>query len=85
MDQFVERERLKALKIICLAYRPEYPLSSLFLGFPNLKETKKWLKSHKAHFVPGKEALDTKLCWGIFRQKWLDVSSKGVDIKGQIH
>jgi hypothetical protein len=83
MDQFVDRERLKALKIMCMSYRPEICISDLKLGFSSKEEVRKWLKSMNAPLE--KDMIPAKIAHVVFSTHLLQLSSKGVDIKGQIH
>jgi len=88
MDHFVERERIKALKVMTKAY---LSLNVSFiteeLGFENEEECLKLLKSlncpikkekGKGYIIPGKQS------YLIFNKKYQEITKKGIDIKGQI-
>ncbi|KFH67097.1 hypothetical protein MVEG_07620 [Podila verticillata NRRL 6337] len=89
MDQFVDRERVEALKSICKAYRPniEFRFLVTTLGFVSSEECIKFLKdinvtsdSKALNLTTG--ILDTKIAFPIVTlagQKYLKV-----DIKGQL-
>lgn len=89
MDQFVDKERVKALKIICMAFRPSYKLEDLQLGFVSSEEALDWFKEYRLPVIQSaidnELELDTKAGLGVIQQHYLEMSSKGVDIKGQIH
>ncbi|KAI9263177.1 nuclear export factor [Phascolomyces articulosus] len=85
MDQFVERERVRSLLILCKAFRPTMQLAFIKdeLAFESQHDLVEFLKSHNACILTqDKQALDTKAAL-----KSLGESSKQfnkVDIKGQI-
>jgi hypothetical protein len=89
MDQFVDKERVKAWKIICTAFRPSFKLEDLALGFVSIEEALDWLKEYRLPVtqspVDNQLELDTKAGLGVIQQHFLEMSMKGVDIKGQIH
>lgn len=85
MDQFVDRQRLQALKIICQAYRPGISLSSLNLGFVTPEEICEWMTLKKIPLEASRTHLDTKRVFPLVLRLWEEQSTKGVDIKGQIH
>ena len=83
MDQFIDRERVRALKIICHSFRPDFKLKDLNLGFINLKEVKDWLVQRS---IPlSTDYIDTKAGFPIISDQLSKLNIKGVDIKGQIH
>jgi len=88
MDHFVERERIKALKVMTKAY---LTLSITFitdeLGFDSEEDCIELLNSvrcpirknkNKEYIINGKETHQ------IFLKKWQELAEKGIDIKGQI-
>ncbi|KAI8147788.1 SAC3/GANP/Nin1/mts3/eIF-3 p25 family-domain-containing protein [Fennellomyces sp. T-0311] len=85
MDQFVERERVRALLILCKAYRPTLSIEFIEgeLAFENKQDLFKFLSSHNACILTErKDALDTKVA-----SINLAESSKKfnkIDIKGQL-
>lgn len=83
MDQFVNRERIKALKIICHSFRPTFKLKDLNLGFISLKDTKDWLVQQSIYILS--DSIDTKASFPIVSDHLSKLSMKGIDIKGQIH
>lgn len=83
MDQFIDRERIKALVIISHSFRPTFPLKDLNLGFMNLSGLKKWLLSHS--LVLTGDSMDTKASFPILTLLYSTLSSQAIDIKGQIH
>ncbi|KAJ3216795.1 hypothetical protein HDU67_008972 [Dinochytrium kinnereticum] len=100
MDFFIELERFKAMKTISKAYRPTLSVDFLAkeLGYihPDDDEDgrvqavgvcRKWLRELGAPFLKGskEEMVDAKLSAAFFGAKVMEVTSKGVDIKGQIY
>ncbi|KAG2220105.1 hypothetical protein INT45_005866 [Circinella minor] len=85
MDQFVERERVRAMLILCKAYRPTMSLEFIQneLAFERQEDLLKFLKSHDASiFTQDKKALDTKLASRFFGES--SKQFKKIDIKGQL-
>ncbi|KAI9199434.1 SAC3/GANP domain protein [Polychytrium aggregatum] len=101
MDQFIDRERIRAMKVICKAFRPDIPVQYLtqVLGFshpdneaPDDEETRscrQWLILKGCIFASNNDYargdVDAKLSNSVFAELEKANSSKGVDIKGQIH
>ncbi|KAJ3112050.1 hypothetical protein HDU96_005002 [Phlyctochytrium bullatum] len=100
MDFFIELERFKAMKTICRAYRPNLQVDFIAkeLGFihpdedehgkkQSIDQCRKWLKDLGAPFAAGPPftLIDAKLSAQFFTSKVMEVTSKGVDIKGQIY
>jgi len=87
MDHFIERERIKALKIMTKAY---LTLSISFitneLGFDSEKECINLLNSVRCPIKKdrNKEYINGKETHKIFLKKWQEITKKGIDIKGQI-
>ncbi|KAI8601904.1 SAC3/GANP/Nin1/mts3/eIF-3 p25 family-domain-containing protein [Dissophora ornata] len=94
MDQFVERERVQALKTICKAYRPNIEVTFLVstLGFADIVECLEFLKSigvvrflNEAADATGKtkeQYLDTKMALPFVMEAGKKYQM--IDIKGQI-
>ncbi|KAI9488529.1 SAC3/GANP/Nin1/mts3/eIF-3 p25 family-domain-containing protein [Zychaea mexicana] len=85
MDQFVERERVRSMLLLCKAYRPTIPLVFLKneLAFENDEDVTKFLKSHHACILSHDgEALDTKSASLKFAEGIKQFSK--IDIKGQV-
>ncbi|RUP44757.1 SAC3/GANP/Nin1/mts3/eIF-3 p25 family-domain-containing protein [Jimgerdemannia flammicorona] len=85
MDQFVERERVEALKTMCKAYRPNLPLDFVRgeLAFGEMEECVKFLSTHKgAYFDPTRTLLDTKTAYPGLVESGRKYGK--IDIKGQI-
>jgi hypothetical protein len=83
MDQFIDRERIKALVIISHSFRPTFPLQDLNLGFMNVSELKKWLLSHSLSITG--DLIDTKASFPTLSSLYSALSTQAIDIKGQIH
>ncbi|KAI7851636.1 SAC3/GANP/Nin1/mts3/eIF-3 p25 family-domain-containing protein [Circinella umbellata] len=85
MDQFVERERVRAMLILCKAYRPTMSLEFIQneLAFERQEDLLKFLKSHDASILTqDKKSLDTKLASRFFGES--SKQFKKIDIKGQL-
>ena len=99
MDHFAERERIRAMKIICRAYRPGIPLAyvSSELGFVHsadiedndveaIREGQEGCirwLKEKGAKWAGDMVVDTKASLPTFLALAEHVARKGVDIKGQ--
>ncbi|KAI8978915.1 SAC3/GANP/Nin1/mts3/eIF-3 p25 family-domain-containing protein [Pilobolus umbonatus] len=85
MDQFCERERVRALIILCKACRPELPLNYIQeeFAFTSREELNKFLVEQKAFYLRNKdEYLDTK---SVLNGLLESVKKyKKIDIKGQV-
>ncbi|KAI7866152.1 SAC3/GANP/Nin1/mts3/eIF-3 p25 family-domain-containing protein [Spinellus fusiger] len=86
MDQFIERERVNALIVLCKACRPDITLSfvQMELAFENLGQLSKFLVSQKAHYLKAENSglLDTKAaCQALLESAKV---YKKIDIKGQM-
>lgn len=88
IDQFIDKERIKAMMIVCKSYRPSVPLNFITknLAFGTIKHCKKWLQQFEGLVWTEKgKSLDCKVCFPIFFNSYEDIKAKGIDIKGQIH
>ncbi|KAF9406115.1 hypothetical protein BGZ94_003241, partial [Podila epigama] len=84
MDQFVDRERVEAMKVICKAYRPTIDMGFLqrTLGFVSEEECEKFFKTIKVDRWVSNGLMDTKNAFGavmLAGQKY-----QTVDLKGQL-
>jgi len=88
MDHFVERERIKALKVMTKAYLTlSIPFIADELGFDTDEECIKLLKSVRCPIKKDKNKeyiIQGKIAHPIFNKKWQEITKKGIDIKGQI-
>jgi hypothetical protein len=91
MDLFLDRERIKAMVVICKAFRIWIQSEDGVDEVSEKSKVKKFKKGRKAcvkwledHGVGGDDSIDTKSALSIFTQKSSEVLKK-VDIKGQIH
>ncbi|OAD72858.1 hypothetical protein PHYBLDRAFT_113116 [Phycomyces blakesleeanus NRRL 1555(-)] len=85
MDQFIERERVQALIILCKACRPDLPLSFIQteLAFEDHEQLIKFLMSQNAHHLrPDPNLLDTKAACLVLLES--AKRYKKIDIKGQM-
>ncbi|ORX49268.1 hypothetical protein BCR36DRAFT_397871 [Piromyces finnis] len=86
MDHFVERERIKALKVMTKSYLTlSIPFVADELSFEDdneciefLGKCKCQIKKDKGYYISGKETHP------LFLKKWQEITKKGIDIKGQI-
>jgi SAC3 family protein LENG8/THP3 len=94
IDHFLERERLKTLLKLVKVYRPTLTVKFLAatLGFTlpdepltkmSERETLKWIQGLKVPVTNG--IIDCKTATAVVAQHVMDLESKGIDIKGQIH
>ncbi|KAK9458386.1 SAC3/GANP/Nin1/mts3/eIF-3 p25 family-domain-containing protein [Dipodascopsis uninucleata] len=87
MDSFIERERLKALEIICKAFRPEVPLRFLTdeIGFDNDNVCYGFLEKYQLNAFLSSDTLKlrTKDALPYVQHHRLSAFKK-IDIKGQI-
>ncbi|KAG0345989.1 hypothetical protein BG004_002685 [Podila humilis] len=84
MDQFVDRERVEAMKSICKAYRPDIKVEFLqnILGFVTVEECQKFMRDINIQNLIAYGVLDTRNAFPRVvqaGQKFLTV-----DLKGQI-
>jgi len=88
MDHFVERERIKALKVMTKAYLTlSIPFITDELGFDSEEECIQLLKSVKCPIKKDKNReliISGKETHQIFFKKWQEITKRGIDIKGQI-
>ncbi|KAI9256952.1 SAC3/GANP/Nin1/mts3/eIF-3 p25 family-domain-containing protein [Sporodiniella umbellata] len=87
MDQFIERERVHSLLILCKACRPDVSLQFIQneLGLDSREELTKFLTEQKAMFLKSDnpELLDCKAAYGCLTENLKKY--KTVDIKGQVY
>ncbi|ORE09820.1 hypothetical protein BCV72DRAFT_247976 [Rhizopus microsporus var. microsporus] len=87
MDQFVERERVQSLLILCKAYRPDLSLDFIQneLAFESREELIKFLKEQNALFLKANNSdfLDVKSALGSLTESVKKY--KKIDIKGQVY
>ncbi|RCH79260.1 hypothetical protein CU097_000215, partial [Rhizopus azygosporus] len=87
MDQFVERERVQSLLILCKAYRPDLSLEFIQneLAFESREELIKFLKEQNALFLKANNSdfLDVKSAHSSLTESVKKY--KKIDIKGQVY
>ncbi|KAI9315394.1 SAC3/GANP/Nin1/mts3/eIF-3 p25 family-domain-containing protein [Dichotomocladium elegans] len=83
MDQFVERERVQALMILCKAFRPTLSVDFITneLAFEDRPQLEKFLEEHNASHITG-DSLNTKLAFANLNESYKKY--KKIDIKGQL-
>jgi len=84
MDQFLDRQRIRALATLTKVYRPSIPTTFIAsqLGFAGTGEFGKWFKINVGSCV-GASALDCKMYKDVFARMETE-SGRLVDIKGQV-
>jgi len=88
MDHFVERERIKALKVMTKAYLTlSIPFIAEELAFESDNECIEFLNNVRCPIIKDKNKgylISGKNAHPIFNEKWKEITKKGIDIKGQI-